>query len=152
MEHDLGKTARDKMVEQQRQEVAELDRAVGALLREVRERRGLSQADIVRAVEERGVAWHQTTVAKIEAGTRPLKASEALALAFSLQMAVGDVLNPRGAKLTRNAEYIAGAVMELKGMETYLQRRLKALYNDPNLDLEDPEMLLGEAVDRDGGH
>jgi transcriptional regulator with XRE-family HTH domain len=46
-----------------------------------REERGWSQAELARRLSAIGFDMHQTTVAKLEAGKRPLRVAEALALA-----------------------------------------------------------------------
>jgi transcriptional regulator with XRE-family HTH domain len=48
----------------------------GGNLRAMRERSGMSQADLARAMTERGKPWHQQTVTEAEAGRRPLRLSE----------------------------------------------------------------------------
>lgn len=60
------------------------DEIFGSNLRVIRERRGISQADLARAMSGRGLPWHQQTVAQTEAGKRPARWSEARALAVIL--------------------------------------------------------------------
>ncbi len=57
------------------------DRAVGANLRTLRERKGLSQVALARAMVDRGLSvWRQTTVSRVEKGDRPLYVNEMSAL------------------------------------------------------------------------
>jgi transcriptional regulator with XRE-family HTH domain len=48
---------------------------------QLREERGWSQAELARRLSAIGFEMHQTTVAKLEAGKRPLRVAEAFALA-----------------------------------------------------------------------
>ncbi|MCE3555136.1 helix-turn-helix domain-containing protein [Pseudonocardia sp. RS11V-5] len=69
------------------------DAHFGRRLRALREERGLSQQHVVNALLEHGIAnWHQTTVAKIEAGTRPVRLSEAMACASLFDLTVDEML------------------------------------------------------------
>ncbi len=54
----------------------------------------MSQSELARKLDERGVSMAQQTVAKIEAGTRPLKLTEAAEIAEELGVTVADLLNP----------------------------------------------------------
>lgn len=57
--------------------------AVGAVLREIRESRGWSQAFAVdRLRDEWQMDMHQTTLAKLEAGKRPIRLAELYALSL----------------------------------------------------------------------
>ena len=60
----------------------------GGNLRAMREGRGMSQADLARAMTERGKPWHQQTVAETEAGKRPLRLGEVVDLAEILRTTV----------------------------------------------------------------
>lgn len=59
----------------------EFERVIGAKVRLLREERGWSQSDLARRLSDIGLEMHQTTVAKMEAGRRPLRVSEAVAVA-----------------------------------------------------------------------
>lgn len=50
----------------------------------MREKRGLSQAQLSELVKSRGFNLHQTAIAKIEAGKRPLRVGELFALSDCL--------------------------------------------------------------------
>ncbi|WP_315551671.1 helix-turn-helix transcriptional regulator [Microbacterium aurum] len=66
---------------------AEVDQNISRNLRRARESRGWSQAELAQHVSEIGVpGFHQTTIARIEGGTRPLRASEAIAICRSLEI------------------------------------------------------------------
>ena len=57
------------------------ERHYGQTVRQWRIARGWSQEDLARLLAERGFDMHQTTVAKLEKGQRPLRLAEALCLA-----------------------------------------------------------------------
>lgn len=53
----------------------------GANLRTLRERNGISQAELAQAMTERGWPWYQSTVARVESGRQSVRFPEAFALA-----------------------------------------------------------------------
>lgn len=57
------------------------DTAIGKRLAEVRKAAHFSQADLAAAVARRGHKWSQATVWAVESGKRPLRFSEAMAVA-----------------------------------------------------------------------
>lgn len=57
------------------------ERSFGGKIRDWRRARSWSQEDLAQKMTELGFEMHQTTVAKIERGTRPLRVAEAVALA-----------------------------------------------------------------------
>lgn len=62
------------------------DAVVGARVRQARARLGLTQGQVAERVGRHGVRLHQTGIAKIESGERPLRLTEASA--FSLVLGV----------------------------------------------------------------
>lgn len=54
---------------------------IGRAVREFRMAKGLGQTDLAMAMKTRGIKWSQPTVVAVEKGERPLRHSEALALA-----------------------------------------------------------------------
>lgn len=58
------------------------DQEIGLAVRQLRG--GISQSRLAELMTARGFSWHQTTVAKTETGERPLRLTEALALADEL--------------------------------------------------------------------
>lgn len=71
-----------------------LEAAIGRTIRGKREERRMSQRHLVEVLnEDYGLAWHQTTLAKAEAGERPVRLSEALALADALDVPI-EMLTP----------------------------------------------------------
>ncbi len=115
------------MIERQQQNVDQLDPVVGQRVRELREARAWSQSDLAHALEQRGLTWHQTTVAKVEAGRRTIKASEALALAYALQIPVEKLLDPDNLDQFLDANFFAGQQTELRRLELYLERRQREM-------------------------
>lgn len=65
------------------------DTAIGARLSEVRKAVHLSQSDLASAVARRGHKWSQATVWAVESGKRPLRLSEAIAIAGVTGVEVG---------------------------------------------------------------
>lgn len=57
------------------------EQAFGDRVRQWRKARSWSQEDLAEKLNDFGFEMHQTTVAKIERGTRPLRVAEAVALA-----------------------------------------------------------------------
>ncbi|MCZ9353209.1 helix-turn-helix domain-containing protein [Streptomyces mutabilis] len=68
------------------------ERLFGTQLRALRERWGYSQEELARAMRKAGFKWQQTTTAKTEAGSRPLRLNEAFALAGCFGVTVDDLL------------------------------------------------------------
>jgi transcriptional regulator with XRE-family HTH domain len=64
----------------------ELERALGHRIRQLREARGWSQADLAASMNRHGFNLHQTAIAKIEGGKRPIRVSELFALGVCLGM------------------------------------------------------------------
>lgn len=67
------------------------DTEVGARVQRLRERHGLTQATLANAMVGQGHPWHQQTVVKTEKGLRPLRLTEASALADALHCTLGDL-------------------------------------------------------------
>jgi transcriptional regulator with XRE-family HTH domain len=66
----------------------------GARVRGIRKARGLSQEDLAQALSDTGRSYHQTTVAKLESGTRPTSIEEVYVLAVLLDVPVSDLVVP----------------------------------------------------------
>jgi transcriptional regulator with XRE-family HTH domain len=69
-----------------------IDDRVGVNLRAYRDAAGLSQEELAQRMAERGFGFSQATVWKIESGNRPIKISEAVALADALDLRAWDSL------------------------------------------------------------
>jgi transcriptional regulator with XRE-family HTH domain len=64
------------------------ERRFGEVVRGWRQDRNWSQEDVAERLRHQGFEMHQTTVAKIERGARPLRVAEATALAQVFEMPV----------------------------------------------------------------
>lgn len=118
------------MVGPTRQWLEELPAEIGKTVRDARKSLGLSQTDLADQMTALGQSWHQTTAAKVEAGTRPIRFSEAIALSLVLQMV--DVTEVAGPELMVKEfianHYIATMRQEMKEqasqMRAVIQRQL----------------------------
>lgn len=70
-------------------------------LRALRESRQFSQERVAELMREAGYSWQQTTVAKTEAGARPIRVNEAVELARIFKAAVDIFLDPVGDEFGR---------------------------------------------------
>ncbi|AQA02109.1 hypothetical protein BVC93_06340 [Mycobacterium sp. MS1601] len=73
------------------------ERRFGEHLRGWRQDRNWSQEDVAERLRRQGFEMHQTTVAKIERGARPLRVAEAAALAEVFEMPIITVLGVEAA-------------------------------------------------------
>lgn len=73
---------------QARQQHEAWEKRFGEVVRGWRQDRNWSQEDVAEKLRHQGFEMHQTTVAKIERGTRPLRVAEATALAAVFKMPV----------------------------------------------------------------
>ena len=64
----------------------DIDQNIAANLRTYREAGNLSQEELAQRMADRGFGFSQATIWKIESGQRPVKASELVALADSLEV------------------------------------------------------------------
>ena len=76
-----------------------IDRNISANLRMYREAGNISQEELAQRMTDRGFGFSQATIWKIENGQRPVKASELVALADSLEImsALGSFMTEPGA-------------------------------------------------------
>ncbi len=101
------------------------DERISANVRALRERLGISQAELARQMSERGHQWHQSTVTRVEQGTQPLKAAELVDLAALFKTSVDrftwtqpevsatEYIYSAGTRVVRSAGEVAGAVERL---------------------------------------
>lgn len=92
----------------------------------------MSQQQLAQELQERhGVTWHQTTVGKVEAGSRPVRLAEALAVADVLDVHVNQLLDqPAGtdeAEQRYTAALYHARVSEIENLERDLSRRKRQL-------------------------
>lgn len=95
----------------------EPEHVLAAQARAYREKLGMTQAEVARAMTARGFTMRQSTIAKIEAAQRPVRVNEAAALAVVLHAGLADLVTDpaqRGAlAAARNEEReLAGQVLQ----------------------------------------
>jgi transcriptional regulator with XRE-family HTH domain len=74
----------------------EPERILAARVREIREKLGMTQAAVARDMTALGLSMRQSTIAKIEAGQRPVYLNEAVRLAAVLRTELDDLItDPR---------------------------------------------------------
>lgn len=106
----------------------DLNSSIGRAVRHYRESANLSQSYLARRMQDHAHNWYQVTVARTEAGQRPLRLDEALTLAAILDVAVEDLYQ----RPSEVDEYHL-AMAELasyEGLLTELQYRLEAAKKD----------------------
>ncbi|MEV6646027.1 helix-turn-helix transcriptional regulator [Amycolatopsis sp. NPDC051371] len=69
-----------------REDFDEFEEVLSGKIRQLRIDRGWSQEDLAEQLEEIGFKMHQTTIAKLESGKRPIRVSEVFALAFIFRL------------------------------------------------------------------
>jgi transcriptional regulator with XRE-family HTH domain len=115
--------ANAKRPDNRRRAVSGLDETFGRRVREERERRRMPQQHIATVLGAiYGFTWHQTTVAKVEAGERPVKLAEALAISYVLEVPLDELIDGQG-HLEMVPTSARGAVHELSLLEQYVVRR-----------------------------
>jgi transcriptional regulator with XRE-family HTH domain len=65
---------------------------LGAHVRHLRQSHGWTQQDLARKLESVGFSLHQSAIARIEAGTRPVRLNEAVALTTVLSVDLSKLL------------------------------------------------------------
>jgi transcriptional regulator with XRE-family HTH domain len=131
-----------------------VDARFGRRVRAERERRRISQQQlVVRLAEAHHLRWHQTTVAKVENGDRPVRLSEALAIAGVLDVSLADLLDDPDAPAARQrrSERLQARLDEVFLMNAHLAMRSHEL-EDELVDVATPTELaeLGLADDETG--
>jgi transcriptional regulator with XRE-family HTH domain len=102
-----------------RQRLQGLDADVGRRIKALRKAQRISQSNlIVKMALLYGIQWHQSTVTNVERGERPLKLSEALAVADVLGVSLDALLIERASK---------PGLRELQGVADYVSARLSEL-------------------------
>jgi transcriptional regulator with XRE-family HTH domain len=105
----------------------DFDKAFGARLRRARERAGISQEHLsANLAVMHDVNWHQTTVGKTEAGERPIRLSEAVAVAHLLGVPLNDLAYDP-ADDTPRVERVALAYAELARVRQDIDAQLTRL-------------------------
>jgi len=114
---------------------ARIDQNFATNLRAYREARTLSQEELAQQMTARGFGFSQATIWKIEQGKRPVKISEAAALAQALQVSLWHDLTAEPetfrhqTRLDQANRHAYEAYEQLRATaETYLQRQLELSY------------------------
>ncbi|MGJ5610167.1 helix-turn-helix domain-containing protein [Micrococcus luteus] len=97
---------------------------IGSKITEAREKRGWNQGALAAQLQDAGLAWHQTTVSKVERGERPVRAVELPTLALVLGRDPFDFLpGGRLGQLINEAEYGIGSarIEAASGARGYLR-------------------------------
>lgn len=113
--------------------IADIDRRFGERLRAARERHGMSQAHLLMTLEAlHGIKWHQSTVTKVEAGARPVRLQEAVAIASILRTKLEYLLEePSSTEAQRRrSERLQGRLFELGYIQQQLRGRYQAVYRE----------------------
>lgn len=103
---------------------AEQEQALGAKIRELRIERGMSQSDLADAMGKRGFPMHQTTVAKLETGKRPLRLTEAMAAASTFGLPAAALLLATFRAETPSEADLRTAISESQSKVHDLRRQL----------------------------
>lgn len=115
------------------------DEAIGRRLRSLRERAGLSQADVADALTKLGATgFYPQTIAKLESGSRSLRFHEAAKLIQALEASWAELiadLSPAGAK--RSAVQVSN-----REVRRYFERALDAAFQ-----LEEASATLRQAIE-----
>lgn len=78
----LARDLREMRLAERREQHEWWEKTFGDKVRQWRRERNWSQEEVAERLRDQGFEMHQTTVAKIERGTRPLRVAEAAALAY----------------------------------------------------------------------
>src|ERR1035437_6330255 len=84
----------------------DLEAIVASNVRTLREGRSLSQQQLGSDLSVHGVGMHQTTVAKLEAGAKPLRLNEVAAIAAYFEVPIESLWEPTGVKLREHEETV----------------------------------------------
>jgi transcriptional regulator with XRE-family HTH domain len=112
------------------------DNTFGGRMRQARERAGMSQEHFaVNLIQMHDIHWHQTTVRRTESGERPIRLSEAVAVAELLGVPLDELAYGRGDDTPR-IERVALAYAELARIrgeiDTQLSRLRREMTSSPD--------------------
>ncbi|MDX3006723.1 helix-turn-helix transcriptional regulator [Kribbella solani] len=100
------------------------ERVIGRKVRQLREDHGWSQTDLSERLARLGLDIHQTTVAKMESGRRPLRVSEAVAVATAFGLPAGALL---WLPLTNEPASLSELREEMMDLESHLEATRKMM-------------------------
>ncbi|MEV6907991.1 helix-turn-helix transcriptional regulator [Amycolatopsis sp. NPDC051071] len=108
-----------------RKDFEEYEEVLSSKIRQLRTDRGWSQEDLANHLERVGFKMHQTTIAKLESGKRPIRASEVFALSYVFRIpmeALWSLPTPgEPAPLSKMREEFDELSSELREAETELR-------------------------------
>lgn len=105
------------------------EEAAGRELRRLREARRWSQEQVARRMDAYGYDFHQTAIAKTEAGQRPLRLNEAVAFACLFGVTLAGLLTDVPGMTARELEAQASA--RAARLEDQIARAREALEGAP---------------------
>ncbi|MDX3497228.1 helix-turn-helix domain-containing protein [Streptomyces turgidiscabies] len=102
------------------------ERVIGREMRRIRERMGLTQLEVAERMLKNGFRFHQTQIAKMERGERPIRVNEWIAIATALGTTVQDMLASEiGASIGESPEKPL-SLAELERERDAVHQRLRA--------------------------
>lgn len=127
------------------------DERIGRQVAFLRGVRDVSQTALAEAMKARGhQKWSQSTVWAVEKGTRPLRLTEALDVAYVLGVLVDDLVEPREGE-ARYQQEIERAKAELEAVRRVVENRIERLDHDSLVDIFKKGQRRWEAKERDDG-
>ncbi|MEU4208216.1 helix-turn-helix transcriptional regulator [Rothia terrae] len=90
----------------------DLEKALARKFKAMRESRGWSQSYMCQQLKKHGLDIHQTTLAKIEAGSRPLRISDAHIFAFTFELPLNMVYQLDGLDINEHSNYSLNVIQE----------------------------------------
>lgn len=93
------------------------ERLFGARFADLRRQNGWTQQQVTEAMVERGFSWSATTATKTEAGSRPIRVDEAVALCELFDATLGDLVGDTEERRARFALARAAARMKVARRE-----------------------------------
>lgn len=118
------------------------ERVLGVQARAYREKLGMTQDEVADAMNARGFSMRQSTIAKIEGAQRPVRVSEAVALAAVLHADLADLLADPA-----QHDVLASARAEEREIAGQLRQARNEL-TASNAHLATAQWAMQEAIDR----
>lgn len=107
----------------------ELERSMCDKFRGLREERGWSQQDISDKLAEMGIDMHQTTVAKLEKGRRPLRVAEMYALSWIFGLPPGAVFwIPAKDKMPYSMQYMSERLAHIGATQHEMRQQFLEMF------------------------